>query len=84
MSSIIKYPLINEKTLKLLREDNTLVFVVDRRFSKLAIRSALEELYELKIANINTLVDVRGNKKAFVRLTDEQIALEIATNLGLM
>lgn len=84
MSSIIKYPLINEKTLKLLREDNILVFVVDRRFSKLAIRSALEELYELKIANINTLVDVRGNKKAFVRLTDEQIALEIATNLGLM
>lgn len=84
MSSIIKYPLINEKTLKLLREDNTLVFVVDRRFGKLAIRSALEELYELKIANINTLVDVRGNKKAFVRLTDEQIALEIATNLGLM
>lgn len=84
MSNIIKYPLINEKTLNVLRENNTLVFVVDRRFNKLAIKNALEELYELKIANINTLVDVRGNKKAFVKLTDEQIALEIATNLGLM
>jgi len=84
MSNIVKYPLVNEKTLILLRENNTLVFVVDRRFSKLAIKNALEELYELKIANINTLVDVRGNKKAFVKLIDEQIALEIATNLGLM
>lgn len=84
MSNVIKYPLVNEKTLRLLRENNTLTFVADRRFNKLAIKHALEEVFDLKIASINTLVDTKGNKKAFVKLTDEQIALEVATDLGLM
>lgn len=84
MENIIKYPVVNEKTLRMMRENNSLVFVVDKRYGKPEVKEALKELFGLQINKINSLIDVNGNKKVFVKLSDEQIALDIATNLGLM
>ena len=40
--SIIKYPVSTESAMKVIEDNNTLVFVVDRRANKHAIRKACE------------------------------------------
>jgi large subunit ribosomal protein L23 len=81
---IIKYPLSTEKSLKLMESENKLIFVVDRKAKKPEIKKAIEELFKVKVTNVNTFVSVRGEKKAYVTFSPETPAIDIATNLGLM
>jgi large subunit ribosomal protein L23 len=80
---IIKYPVATEKCFKLMETENKIVFIVDRRAKKPEIKKAIEELFNVKVHNINTLIGVEG-KKAYVRLAKEFNALDVATKLGLM
>ena len=81
---IIKHPLSTEKSIRLLNSENKLVFVVDRKASKPEIKLELEKLFNAKIVSVQTLIDRKGNKKAFVKFSAETPALDIATKLGLM
>ena len=60
---IIKQPIITEKT-TIIRESNKYAFVVDIKANKADIRTAAEELFDLKdkIVKINTM-QVRGKTK---------------------
>ena len=60
---IIKQPLITEKS-TILRESDKYAFVVDVKASKVDIRKAAEELFDLKdkILKINTM-QIRGKTK---------------------
>jgi len=50
---IIKYPIITDKTTRLL-ENNQYTFIVDRYCDKSSIRDAIESLFNVKIIKINT------------------------------
>merc|ERR1712061_185317 len=82
--SIIKYPLSSESAIKTIEAHNTLVFVVDKRARKPAIRKACQELYNIRVRKVNTLITAKGNKKAYVVLSKEHDALEIANKIGIM
>merc|ERR1711934_737134 len=43
---ILKYPLTTESAMKKIEENNTLVFIVDVRASKLQIKEAIKRMYE--------------------------------------
>ena len=59
---IIRRPLITEK-LDLQREDNNAyAFEVDRRANKIQIRSAIEQIFQVKVTEVRTQV-VRGKPK---------------------
>ena len=81
---IIKNPLSTEKSIRLLNQENKLVFVVERKATKPEIKKEIEEMFNAKVLQVRTLVDRKGNKKAFVKFSDETPALDIATKLGLM
>lgn len=81
---VIKYPLSTEKSIRLMEAENKLIFIVDIRARKHEIKKAVEDLFKVKVAKINTLIDMNGRKKAYVKLSDESSALDIATDLGLM
>merc|ERR1712113_1091653 len=81
--TIIKYPLATESAMKKIEENNTLVFVVDVRANKFQIQEAVKNMYDIKTAKINTLIRPNGNKKAYVRLTPDAEALEIANKIGI-
>ncbi len=81
---IIKYPLSTEKSIRLMETENKLIFVVDRKASKQDIKKALEELFKVKIVKVNTLIDHEGKKRAYVRISPETPAIDIATQLGMM
>lgn len=80
---IIIYPAVTEKTMKTLETENRFVFMVNRQANKRQIKEAVENLYEVKVTSVRTLITPRGEKKAFVRLAPEFKAEEIATRIGI-
>ncbi|MEZ0346554.1 MAG: 50S ribosomal protein L23 [Infirmifilum sp.] len=83
-SSVIIRPHLTEKTLRLIEEANTLTFVVDRRATKKQIKEEVERMFNVKVEKVNTLNAMDGNKKAYVKLSKEYSASEIATRMGLV
>merc|ERR1711957_974889 len=67
--TIIKNPLSSESAIKTIEDHNTLVFIVDKRARKPAIKKAAQELYSIKVQKVNTLITPKGYKKAYVVLS---------------
>ena len=80
----IKHPLATEKAVRLMEAENKLVFIVDRRSKKSEIKEAIEKAFKVKVLKVNTLISNRGIKKAYVLLSAETPAIDVATQLGLM
>ena len=51
--SIVKYPILTEKTIRLI-EQNQYSFEVDRKADKIAIKSSVEQLFDVKVISVNT------------------------------
>lgn len=81
---IIKYPLSTEKSIRLMESENRLAFVVDKKAKKPDIRKAVEDIFKVKVVKVNTYVDVKGKKRAYVKFSEETPAIDIATQMGLM
>jgi large subunit ribosomal protein L23 len=80
---IVKRVVITQDTVPLVERENKLVFIVDIRADKKMIKNAVEQLYEVKVEKVNTLITPRGEKKAFVKLKPEFKASELAVKLGI-
>lgn len=68
--------------MKKVEDGNTLVFQVDLKANKHQIKQAVKELYEVEVQTVNTLIRPNGTKKAYVRLTADFDALDIANRIG--
>ncbi|MBI4143352.1 50S ribosomal protein L23 [Candidatus Woesearchaeota archaeon] len=82
--AIIKYPLSTEKSIRLMESENKLIFVVGRKTTKKEIKAAIEEMFKVKIEKVNTFVDTDGEKRAYIKFSSKNPAIDIATQLGLM
>ena len=65
-----------------MEQNNTLVFIVDLKANKRHIKDAVKRMYDVDAAKINTLIRPDGTKKAYVRLTSDVEALDIASKIG--
>eukprot|EP00270_Netrium_digitus_P007967 TRINITY_DN234_c0_g1_i1.p1 TRINITY_DN234_c0_g1~~TRINITY_DN234_c0_g1_i1.p1 ORF type:complete len:151 (-),score=45.10 TRINITY_DN234_c0_g1_i1:428-880(-) len=81
---VLKYPLTTESAMKKIEDNNTLVFVVDVRADKAKIRDAVKKMYDIQCKKVNTLIRPDGQKKAYVRLTADYDALDIANKIGII
>ena len=81
---VIRYPLTTESAMKKIEDNNTLVFIVHKKSNKKMIREACQQLYKIKVKKVNTLNTPRGEKKAYVALSSDQDALDIANKIGIM
>ena len=81
---IIKYPLTTESAMKKIEDNNTLVFITDVRANKRQISNAVKKMYDIACAKVNTLVRPDGVKKAYVRLTQDFDALDVANKIGII
>lgn len=82
--NIIKYPLSTEKSIRLMEAENKLIFVVNRKSTKREIKKAIEEMFKAEVVDVNTFVNVDGEKRAYVRFSSKTPAIDIATQMGLM
>ncbi len=63
---IIKRPIALTEKAARLRESHQVVFEVDRRANKIQIREAVEAMFDVKVTDVNTLVQ-RGKPKRLGR-----------------
>ena len=61
-AQVIKYPIITDKATRLL-EKNQYSFIVDRGSNKLAIKAAIEYLFNVKVIKVNTCHLPRKKKR---------------------
>ncbi len=64
--------------------DNTMEFLVDIKANKTEIKKELEELYDVDVISIRTMITSKGEKKAAAKLAGDGSANELATTLGLL
>lgn len=83
-SDIVKYPLLSEDAVNLLESENKITFIVNINSDKHDIKRAIQELYEVKVRDVNTLITPEGEKKAFVKLTPSFKASDLAVRLGIL
>ncbi|MGA2460206.1 MAG: 50S ribosomal protein L23 [Candidatus Bathyarchaeia archaeon] len=81
---VVKYPLLSEDAVTLLETENKITFIVDLRSDKHDIKRAIQELYEVRVEAVRTLITAEGDKKAFVKLTPDFKASDLAVRLGLL
>ena len=82
-NKIILHPYITEKTFELVETEKKICFIVERTASKVAIKNAINTLYEQKAISVNTARTVYG-KKAFAEFESVDIARELATKIGML
>ena len=82
--NIIKYPLSTEKSIRLMDSENKLIFVVNNKATKKEIKKAIEEMFKVEVDSVNTFVSAEGEKRAYVKFSAKNPAIDIATQMGLM
>jgi len=80
----LRFPLTTESAMTKIEDNNTLVFIVDRRVNKHQIKEAVRKMYDIKADQVNTVVRPDGAKKAYVRLTADYDALDVANKIGII
>ena len=80
--SIIIKPHVTEKTMNLIDLNNEISFVVNRKANKKQIKRAFEELYDEKVERVNTHITTKGEKVAYIKLVEEDMAEELAVRIG--
>ena len=83
-SDVVKYPLLSEDAVTLLESENKITFMVDIQSDKHDIKRAVQELYEVRVRDVKTLITPEGEKKAFVRLMPDFKASDLAVRLGIL
>jgi len=79
---VIKYPHVTEKTMDKMDFQNKLQFIVDSDAAKPEISEAIEDQYDVSVEGITTQNTMDGEKKAIVRLSDDDDAQEVASRIG--
>ena len=80
---MILKPIVTEKAVMMIEAQNVLTFRADKNKTKQEIKKEIEELFNVKIKKIRTLI--RDNKKyAYVKLKKQFPAIDLATKLGLI
>lgn len=83
LNKIIRKPVITEAVYDLIEDQNKIVFEVSKNSNKFTIKAAVEELYNVKVKKVNTLITPRGIKRAICTLQAEYSASDLATELNL-
>lgn len=65
---IIIRPIITEKSLKLMEEDNKVTFEVAKTANKVEVRKAVEALFNVTVTNVN-IMNTKAQKKRVGRYT---------------
>ena len=81
---VLRHPLTTESAMQKIEDTNTLVFITDPRANKRHIKAAVEKMYNIKTAKVNTLIRPDGQKKAYVKLQPDFDALDVASQIGII
>lgn len=80
---VLLYPLATEKSVRLIEDNNELVFVVHLKANKHMIKQEFERTFKVKVKKVRTEI-MKNKKRAYIRFDDKFSALDVATELGMI
>ena len=80
---VVYHPYVTEKTMAAMERENKLQFVVRRDATKAAIKTAIERMFDAKVAQVNVKISTDGQKHAVIRFAPETKAEDIGTRIGI-
>jgi len=80
----IKFVLMTEKAIQMIETQNKLIFIVDRKANKKQIKEAVESAFESPVSKVQTAIDQKGRKRAYVKFAKPGAAGDIAVRLGIL
>ena len=83
-TNILIQPVSSDKNIQKMENQNTLTFLVSPDAKKVQIKQAVSKLFNVKVRKVNTLHTAKGKKKAFIRLANDNDALNVASKIGLL
>ncbi len=81
---VIIFPLITEKAVDAIEKENKITFVVENDATKKEVREEIEKRFKVKVDKVNTVNDMKGRKRAIVRINSKFKANDIAMKLGVI
>ncbi len=83
-ATVLRCPVTTEAAMKMVEDDNTIVFLVARSANKRMIAKAFKSVYAVEPARVNTLIRPDGEKKAYIKIPAGTVAVEVASKIGLL
>ncbi|MEM4598370.1 MAG: 50S ribosomal protein L23 [Candidatus Diapherotrites archaeon] len=77
-------PLVSEKAVDMVEKENKITFIVKKEVSKAEIKKIFEGEFKVKVDKINVINDMKGQKKAIIKINKNYKASDIAMKLGLL
>ncbi|MEK6872549.1 MAG: 50S ribosomal protein L23 [Nanoarchaeota archaeon] len=74
---------MSEKAVRLIELNNTLVFKTDMRNSKDEIKKEIENMFNVKVDKINSLIR-KNEKYVYAKLNARDPAIDVVTKLGMI
>lgn len=84
LNKVLKYPVSTEKAIRMIQNENKITFVVERKATKAEIKKAVEEIFKVKVAKVNTLSVLGKPKKAYIKLAKGYSAADLSADLGMI
>ncbi|QKQ98833.1 50S ribosomal protein L23 [Candidatus Nanohaloarchaea archaeon] len=81
---IIENPHMTEQAMDMIDEENKLVLMVDLDANKNQVEDAVQTLFDVEVTKVNTNITPQAQKKAYVKLSQSDSAMDVATELGMM
>jgi large subunit ribosomal protein L23 len=81
---VIFHPLVTEKAVNMIEAENKITFIVSDDSTKEEVKKVVQEAYGVKVVKVNIIRDMKGRKKAIVKLDKKFKASELATKLGVL
>ncbi len=82
--NVIVRPVMSEKAVRLMEAENVLTLIVNQKSNKNQIKKAVEELFNVKVLKVRTLITTKNEKKAYIKLSPENNALDVGAELGMI
>lgn len=78
------HPISTEKAIRMLESENVVSFIVNKNSTRSKIKKEIENRFKVKVSDIRIVINQKGKKKAYIKLSKDYPAIDIATQLGLM
>lgn len=82
---LIDYPVTSEKAVRLIEDENKLIFQLKRiNIWREEVKKSFEDEFKVKLDKINILITRKGTKRAILKLKPEFHAGDIGVKLGII
>ncbi len=82
--NVLLYPIATEKAINMIERNNVITYIVDTRSSKGDIKREFEEVFKVKVEKVNTEMEPKNRKRAFIKIGAQSKASDIALKLKLV